>query len=216
MRSLLVPAPPHAVRRRPTPIARTALLLTAGGLAAGLAGCGAAASTAAPPTSGASTTAPSPAAAGLTLTDGWVKAVPSGMTAVYGTLSNPSDHDVTVLSAASPVAGMVQLHEVVTVNGAARMQPRTGGFVVPAGGSHQLAPGHDHVMLMDLKQPIKAGDQITVTLSLSGGASVQVTALGKEFAAGNESYAPGGMSMAPGTSMTPGTSMSGMSGSPAK
>ena len=202
----------------------TACLLLAGGLAVALAGCGSSSSattpTAATSTSASSTAGTSSAAAGLSLEDGWVKAAPSGMTAIFGILTNPTGQDITVVSGTSPVAGMVQLHEVVTVNGTSTMRPKTGGIVVPAHGSHELKPGGDHIMVMDLRQPIKAGDTVTATLTLKDGVTVQVSAIGKDFAGANETYAPsgagmsGGMSMTPGTSKSPGTSTGGGMGAP--
>ena len=139
-----------------------------------------------------STTAPAGSAAGVTLRDGWVKSAPSGMTAIFGTLENPTDQPVTVLSAASPAAAMVELHEVAMVDGAMKMRPKVGGFVVPAHGTHELTPGGDHIMLMELTGAIQAGDPVRATLTLSDGATLAVSALGKDFAAGNESYQPSG------------------------
>ena len=190
-------------------------LLLAGGLVAALAGCGASTSIAAT-TSTTSVTAAASTATGFTLVDGWVKAAPTGMTAVFGTLTNPTGQDITVVSGVTPAADLVQLHEVVTVGGASKMQPKAGGFVVPAHGRHELQPSGDHIMLMGLKQPIKAGDLVTATLTLKDGSSVRISAIGKDFAGANETYAAsgtaasGGMSMSPGSSMTPGETMSGM------
>jgi copper(I)-binding protein len=189
-----------------------ACLVLAGGLASALAACGSSSSagtaTATTSTSVSSTAGASTAAVGLSLKDGWVKAAPTGMTAIFGTLDNPTGQDITVVSGTSPVAGMVQLHEVVTVNGASKMQPKAGGFVIPAHGSHELKPGGDHIMVMGLKQPIKAGDMVTATLTLKDGSTVQVSAIGKEFAGANETYASGGASMSPGASMGGGMSPS--------
>jgi copper(I)-binding protein len=185
----------------------------AGGLVAALAGCGSSATTStssAVPTSSAA--ASTFATTGLSLKDGWAKAAPSGMTAIFGTLDNPTGQDITVMSGTSPVADMVQLHEVVTVNGAPKMQPKVGGFLVPAHGSHVLQPGGDHIMVMGLKKAIRAGDTVPATLTLRDGSTVQITAIGKDFAGANETYAsPGaGTRMSAETSMSPGKSMSGM------
>lgn len=154
----------------------------------------------------AATSAPAAAASGsamssgpLTITDAWVKAAPSGMTAMFGMLKNSGSAPVTVTKAATDLAGMVQLHETVTENGVAKMREKAGGFVIPAGGMFELKPGGNHVMLMDLKKAVKAGDEVEVTLSLSDGSTLMVKALGKEFAGAKESYQP---------SMNP--SMSGM------
>lgn len=123
----------------------------------------------------------------LTMADAWVKvADKGGMTAVFGTITNPTDKDITVSGGATQSAAKLELHEVV----GGKMQPKQGGFVVPAHGSVQLAPGHDHLMLMGLEVPVRAGDAIAVTLNLSDGASLSFQAIGKTTNAGAESYQP--------------------------
>jgi copper(I)-binding protein len=121
------------------------------------------------------------------------------MTAIFGTLDNPTDQDVTVVSGTSPIAGTVELHEVVESDGGTTMRPKAGGFTVPAHGRHVLQPGGDHIMVMGLKQAVTAGDTVTATLTLKGGATVEVSAIGKDFAGAKESYDPSGagMSMSP-------------------
>jgi periplasmic copper chaperone A len=168
-------------------------LAVAGGLAVVLSGCGSSTPTA---------TTPSPAGTavtGLSLQDGWVKAVPNGMTAMFGSLANATGQNLTVTSASSPVADMVQLHEVVMVHGLPTMRPKPGGFVVPAHGRHQLTPGGDQVMLMSLNQPIKPGATVTATLTLADGVTVLVHAIAKDDAgADTMSTSSGrGMSMNP-------------------
>lgn len=154
----------------------------------GLAGCGGSPSdsTAAPSVT-PSVTAP---AAAVTIRDPWVKAADKGMSAAFGTLVNTSGAAMTVVSATSSVSPMMELHEIATVDGKMVMRPKQGGFTVPAGGTHELAPGGDHLMMMDLATPVKPGDAVTVKLTLSDGSSIEFTAVGKAFAAGNESYAP--------------------------
>jgi len=77
------------------------------------------------------------------------------------------------------------------VDGKMAMRPKDGGFTIPAKGSHEFKPGGDHLMLMDVKTPVKPGDEVTFTLTLKDGSTVKFTALGKDFAGGNESYQPG-------------------------
>lgn len=190
--------------RRPVSIAGLVLALAVG--PAVLTGCGSdTSSTATATSSTAPTGAVSAATSTLTLADGWVKAVDTGMTGMFGTLRNTGTTPVTVVGGTSDVAGMIETHEVVMVDGEMKMQPKAGGFVIPAGGTHELAPGRDHIMLMGLKKPVKAGDQVSVTLKLGDGSTVTVSGLGKPFTAGNESYQP-----SPGMSMAPSSSMSGM------
>jgi periplasmic copper chaperone A len=134
---------------------------------------------------------PSAATPGLTITDPWVKTVKKGMTTAFGTLTNTTDADVTVVSATSPLSPMVGLHEVVDSGGKMVMRPREGGFVVPARGTHQLQPGGDHIMLMDVTEQVKPGARIPFALKLKDGKTLSFTAVGKDFAGGEENYQPG-------------------------
>lgn len=121
---------------------------------------------------------------GVTLVDGWAKAG-EGMTGVFGTLTNPGDTDLVITGAESPAAGMVELHEV-TADGV--MQKIQGDVVIPAGGTLELMPGGNHIMLIQMSAPLLAGEDVEVTLTFNDGSSVTVTALAKEFSGANESY----------------------------
>jgi hypothetical protein len=129
-------------------------------------------------------------AASLTITDTWAKAADEGMTAAFGTVENSADRDITITAARSDAASAVELHEVVDDV----MRPVEGGFTVPAGGSLTLEPGGYHLMFMGIPQPIIAGDEITVTLTMSDGSELEFTAVAKDFAGANEDY-DGGMDM---------------------
>lgn len=194
---------------------RVAVLCTTVLLAGGLAACASGSPTSAGTTSSSS---PSAASRGLTLDDGWVKAVdvpPAGdpmssspspsasaspaegdmsamgaMSAMFGTLRNTSSADITITGGSSPLAGAVELHETVkNDSGQMQMQPKQGGFVIPAGGSYVLQPGGNHVMLMKLKGPLDNGASTTVTLMTSGG-DVTLTVPVRAFAGAQESYVP--------------------------
>lgn len=166
-------------------------VLLCGLLAPGLAACG----TDDPPASGSTSASPSATARtqaeSLTVTDPWVKAAGSGMTAAFGTLSNTSDADIDVVGASTTVNDMTELHETVeNADGSMAMRPKEGGFVVPAGGELTLAPGGDHLMLMDLKGPVAAGTTVTITLTLADGSTTEVEATVKPFEGGDEKYQP--------------------------
>lgn len=132
---------------------------------------------------------PDPAEA-LSIDDAWVKTADAGMTAIFGDLKNSGDDDLTVASASCELSAM-ELHEVVGSGEDAKMRPKEGGFVVPAGEDHPLEPGGDHLMLMDLSEPVKAGDEIDFTLVLADGTEVELTAVAKDFAGGDEEYDDG-------------------------
>ncbi|WP_214104807.1 copper chaperone PCu(A)C [Acrocarpospora catenulata] len=151
--------------------------------------------TAAAPASSApvsSAPAPSPTGPALSITDPWIKTTEKGMTAAFGTLVNNSGSDITVVSGATPLSSMVELHEVVENDGKMVMQPKEGGFVIPANGSHELKPGGDHIMLMSVSEAVKPGAEIEFTLTLKDGGTFTFTALGKDFAGAKEDYQPGG------------------------
>lgn len=151
-----------------------------------LAACSAPAGTA-DPTGPAGATAATTPAASLTVSDAWVKAADAGMTAAFGVLHNGTDADIEVTGASSPASPDVQLHETVATDGGMSMR-QVASFVVPAHGSFVLEPGGNHVMFMDLPAPIRPGDEVTVTLMLTGGGSLEFTAPAKDFSGANESY----------------------------
>ncbi|WP_349829320.1 copper chaperone PCu(A)C [Brevibacterium litoralis] len=189
---------------------RPVLLAGVGALALGLSACGASAAEAPTPLESSATTAaasgegPADGADGtdgagqvLRLADGWLKATgededggPAGsMTGAFGTLQNTGDEDVTLTGASSAVADMVELHETENTGGAAQMKEKDGGFVVPAGGEVEFAPGGDHIMLMEITEPILPGDVVAVTLETDSG-QIAVEFPAKDYAGARESYAP--------------------------
>lgn len=121
----------------------------------------------------------------------WASAADGGMTAVFGRLTNTGHHDTRIVSATSPAAGTVELHEVVgDGSGSKTMRPKEGGLAIAAGATHELAPGEDHLMLMDLKAPLQPGADVSVSLVFEDGSSLPVTAQVRDFARGDENYEP--------------------------
>lgn len=164
---------------------RLGVLLTAAVLA--LSGCAATDSTTA-----AVDTTPATAADSVTISDAWVKAAESGMSGAFGTLTNSGTEDVNVVSAATTASSMMELHETVeNSSGEMMMRQKEGGFVIPAGGSLELAPGGNHIMLMNLVEPLMAGAEVSFTLTFSDGSSVEFTAPVKDYSGANENYESG-------------------------
>ncbi|GAB2947806.1 hypothetical protein GCM10027280_40670 [Micromonospora polyrhachis] len=175
----------HLVTRRAA--ARTTLAMVAALAVTGVAGC---AATDPPPnaqpSASGSTGTPT---GGVTVRDPWAKAADTGMTAVFGTLVNDGPTDITITGATSPLSP-IELHEMAMEAGKMVMRQKTGGLTIKAKSSHPLEPGGDHLMLMKLAKPIKAGDEVSLTLTLADGSSIPVTAVAKPFAGAQESYAP--------------------------
>lgn len=72
-----------------------------------------------------------------------------------------------LVSASSPVAGVVEIHEMAMDGNVMKMRA-VSGVDLPAGKAVELKPGGFHVMLMDLKQPLKEGETVPVTLVIEG------------------------------------------------
>lgn len=106
------------------------------------------------------------------------------MTGSFMTLANSSDTDISLTGGSSDAAGIIEIHEVI--NG--EMLPITDGLVIPANGDVKLRMGGYHVMLMELNNELKAGEEVTVTLKFSDGSTVDYTAPVKAIAMDDEVY----------------------------
>lgn len=93
----------------------------------------------------------------------------------YVTLTSPAGD--RLLGASSPVAAKVELHEMRMDGNVMRMRELADGLPLPAGQAVALAPGGHHFMLMDLKQPLVAGQAIPLQLRFQNAPplDVQVT-----------------------------------------
>jgi periplasmic copper chaperone A len=163
---------------RPTP-RRTragATALAAGlGLMAALTGCGNTTATATDDSAGSD----------VVVSDAWVRATAGtedpSMTGAFMALDNEGTEDVSLTGASSPVAGMVELHEMAMVDGSMTMRKVDAGFAIEAGYGQVLMPGGNHVMLMGLTEELAPGDEIELVLEFSDGTSEELTVPVKEF-----------------------------------
>lgn len=140
---------------------------------------------------GASDEQPATQASGIAIADQWVKATEgqqmADMSAGFGVLSNSSESDAEITAVTASVTERAELHE--TVDG--QMQ-KVDGFTIPAGGSFTLEPGANHLMLLDLTDPIKPGDDVEFTLTFADDSTFEFTATAKDFTGADENYDEGG------------------------
>lgn len=115
----------------------------------------------------------------------------------YMTIINKGNAADRLVSASSPVAGKVEIHETVMQDGVMKMRELTGGLLIEAGKTASLAPEGNHLMLMELKAPLKQGDKVTVTLNFEKAGKVDVTLDVRAIGA----QQPGGMSKPSGDGM---------------
>ena len=104
----------------------------------------------------------------------WARAtVPGQKTgSVYVDLTSAAD--AALVAAGSPVAARAELHSMSMDGGVMRMRALPK-IELPAGRTVKLAPGGMHLMLLDLKQPLKAGDKVQVTLSVQASGTALTT-----------------------------------------
>lgn len=102
--------------------------------------------------------------------DAWVRqpAPSRDVTAAYLVLVNDSDDAVRVVAGESTMAKTVELHEMAMDGSMMRMR-QVKEIAVPPKSRVELKPGGLHVMLFGLKQPLKAGDLVPLTLTLADG-----------------------------------------------
>ena len=109
-----------------------------------------------------------PAAAQVTVTDPWIRGTVQGQMATGAFMKLQSAKDARLVEATSPVAGVVEIHEMALDNNVMRMRA-VKAVSLPAGRVVELKPGGYHVMLMGLKQQMKEGEVVPVTLVVESG-----------------------------------------------
>ena len=95
--------------------------------------------------------------------------------AVFMTIENKGKEADRLLSASSPAAGIVEIHEMKMAGGMMQMR-EVNGLEIKPGATVELKPGGYHVMLMDLKAPLKEGESVPVTLKFEKAGTVEVKA----------------------------------------
>lgn len=109
-----------------------------------------------------------PAHAQVTVKDPWVRATVSQQRATGAYMQITSVQDARLVEVRSLIAGIVDIHETKMDMGIMKMRVLPNGLDLPAGRTVELKSGRYHVMLMDLKQPVKEGDTVPMTLVIEG------------------------------------------------
>lgn len=112
----------------------------------------------------------------IQIRDAWSRATPGGATvgAGYMTIKNDGITPDRLISASSTAAGKVEIHEMAHTAGVMTMRQVSGGLLIDIGNGVQLAPGGYHLMLIDLKAPLRQGDKIPVTMMFQRAGAVDV------------------------------------------
>lgn len=113
-------------------------------------------------------------AAQVTVTEPWIRGTVAGQKTTGAFMQLKSATDAALVEAASPAAKIVEIHQM-TMDGGMMKMSAVDKLALPAGKAVDLKPGGYHVMLIDLKQPLKAGDTVPVTLTFEDKAGRKTT-----------------------------------------
>jgi len=113
----------------------------------------------------------------VTIVDPYVRLAPPGAkaTGAFMVLKNNGDADSALVTANATACKVTELHNHINDNGVMRMR-QVKEIVLPAKGEAVLKPGSYHVMLIDMKAPLKEDDKVAITLGFADGSSRMVEA----------------------------------------
>ncbi len=133
----------------------------------------------------------------------YARATPPGATTAgaYLSIENKGTTADRLLRVVSPIAGLGELHSM-SMDGSVMRMRAVPSIEIPAGATVKFAPGGLHVMLQDLKRPLKQGDRVPVILTFERAGEAKVELSVTDMAGGsggNQAHggqgAHGGMDM---------------------
>jgi len=128
--------------------------------------------------------------AGVKVTNVWVRSTAPGQSVAAAYLDIVSGGAAALVKAESPAAKVVELHEM-KMDGDIMKMRAVPKIDLPPGKEVKLEPGGMHVMLIDIKQPLKVGEKVPLTLVVESGGKTQkldVTAEVKDAKAGGHHH----------------------------
>ena len=109
--------------------------------------------------------------------DAYVRGLPPGQTttAAFMQLKNISGEEVIITGAQTGSSESAEIHAHIHHNGMMSMK-RVNQIVIPANSIFELKPGGHHLMLIGLKQFLKEGDSVRLSLLQSDGSAINIEA----------------------------------------
>lgn len=152
---------------------------------------------------GASARAEDVKAGDLVISQAWTRATPNGakIGAGYFTIENKGKTADKLIGVTGEVSDKIEVHEMSMNNGVMKMRPVDGGLVIEPGKTVKLGPNGYHLMIMDLKSPLKQGGKVPVTLEFEKAGKVAVTLDVQGIGAQGPGGGDGIMKMSPGMKM---------------
>ena len=121
--------------------------------------------------------APAARAGAIAIEAPWLRATPAGAKVAggYVTLRNTGTEPDRLTGASIPRAGRSEIHSMTTEGGVMKMAPVEGGLTLAPGAEVALKPGGYHLMFLDLKDGLKAGETVSGTLTFERAGTVPVS-----------------------------------------
>lgn len=114
-------------------------------------------------------------AGGVTVSNAWARATPGGAKVGAAYMTIKSDNGDTLLAASSDAAAVTELHTHILEGDVMKMR-KVDSVEISKGGSVSFEPHGYHVMLIDLKKPLKEGDTVKLTLKFKNAGDITAEA----------------------------------------
>jgi periplasmic copper chaperone A len=113
----------------------------------------------------------------LVITQAWTRATPNGAKIGGGflTIENKGSTPDRLIGGSTDAASKIEVHEMAMKDGVMTMRPLDNGLTIDPGKTMKLAPGGYHLMMFDLKDQLKQGDTVPVTLKFEKAGEVKVS-----------------------------------------
>lgn len=114
-------------------------------------------------------------AGNIEVSDAYFKATPPNAknSAAFMKIKNNSNQDIALIGGTNNLSEFTEFHTHVKEDGMMKMI-KVEKIIVPAKGSAELKPGDLHVMLIGLKNPVKVGDKVNLTLDFDNGEKIEL------------------------------------------
>jgi copper(I)-binding protein len=110
----------------------------------------------------------------VAVTDVWIRGTVAGQRATGAFMQLVSPVDVALVAVATPTAKTAEIHSSALEGGVMKMSA-IDSLALPAGKTVELRPGGYHVMLLDLVQPLREGDNVPMTLTFTDASGRKTT-----------------------------------------
>jgi hypothetical protein len=113
----------------------------------------------------------------LVITQPWTRATPNGakIGGGYLTIENKGSAPDRLIGGSTDAASKLEVHEMSMKDGVMTMRPLDDGLTIDPGKTVKLAPGGYHLMMFDLKKPLKQGETVPITLKFEKAGEVKVS-----------------------------------------